>query len=135
MTACPEVAIARDSFVHRQPSSEVLAMTGHYEERVIDADSDADHRRQDRSERGHLGHATEEVDEQHSDAESDQGCEHRQRHSYDRPERNGEDQHGHAETDQLRGPGLLGSEAFDNWTAVGDVEARSEGGSICGRER
>ena len=126
---------AGDSLVDGHPLGEVLAVTGHDEQRVVDADCDADHRCQDRREGGHLGEPAEDPDEQEPDAETDEGSEHRQRHGNNRPERNCEDHDGDAETDQLRGPGLLGSEAFHHGPAIGDVESCGEGGRIGRGER
>ena len=92
ITAGPAVATARPAAsVTERPSREVLAVARHEEERVVDADAEADHR-------GDLGRPARDVDEMvdqrhrgDADAQPEHSDADREPHGDDRAEREQED--------------------------------------------
>ncbi len=125
-----------DSLVDGHPLGEVLAVTGHDEQHVVDADCDADRRCRNQQ-------ATEvtSVNPPRSRMSRNQ-CRPTKEVSIGNaitttgPNLDREDHDGDAPTDQLRGPGLFGSEAFHHRAAIcTDVESCGTSRSIGRGER
>ena len=99
---------------------QVLAVAGDDEQRVVDADAEADHRRHLDGELGHREHGGGETD--HADAAEqpeDRGAE-REAHRQHRPEGDEEDDDGGEEAERLAGREL---ELGEQLAAVLDGEA------------
>ena len=97
---------------------ERLAVARADEQRVVDADADADHRGDLRRERRNVEHAREQVHDRESDPDAEQRGHDRQTHREQRPERDQQDDDGREDADELaRGHRLLGEHAAREFDA------------------
>jgi hypothetical protein len=92
---------ARDRLVRLHPARERVAVRRDDEERVVDPDAEAEHDRERRRGRRHLGHVTEQRDAGQADDDADQRGQNRQPHRDERAEREGEHDQRHREADDL----------------------------------
>ena len=95
------------------------AEAGEHEQRVVDADADADQAGHGGREVGHVDEGGEDGDEAGRDAEAEQGDGERQAGGDDRAEGDQQDHRGGHHADALRAPALLG--VLDHHTADGDL--------------
>ena len=103
-TARPAVSTAAIAAVARlQPLVEAVAEAGEDEERVVDADAEADHRRQLRRELGRVEDVGAERDQAEPDAEREQRGEDRQAHRHHRAEGQQQDHDRRQQADRERG--------------------------------
>ena len=92
ITARPLVSIDGDDRVlDARAAFEVLSVAGDDEQRVVDADAEADHRHHRGGEVGHRDDVAGERHERRGDAETEQGDADRQAHGEHRTEREDED--------------------------------------------
>ena len=97
------------------------------EQRVVDPDPEADHRRQRRRDRRHLGHVAEQADQRQADHQPDRGRDDRQPHRDERPEGEGEDHHRGGDPDPLARLGRRLGELAADLAAGGDLHPRPPG--------
>ena len=91
-TAEPAVPTARPGrLLGGQPVEQVLPVPGGDEERVVDADREAEHQRQDRRGAGQLDGAAQREQPGHAGADADQRVEHRHAGGDQRAERDDQD--------------------------------------------
>ena len=111
-TARPDVSSASDDRLARlQPVVQGLAVAGDDQQRVVDADADADHRRDRGRELGHREEAGDEADEGDAAADAEQRGDDRQAHRQQRAEGDQQDDDGGDDADELAGElGLLGED-------------------------
>ena len=121
-TARPLVSIASttDSSTSR-PSLQALPVAGDDEQRVVDADAEADHRHHRRREVGHRDDVAGQRHERRADAEAEQGGADRQAHRQHRTEGEDQDDDGGDDAEDL----ALGQlELAEEVTAVLDLQTR-----------
>ena len=99
------LARGRDRLHHRRFRSQAvlqaLPVARDDEQRVVDADAEADHRRELRRELGHRQHVGEQADAREGDADAEQRVQDRQAHRQQRAEDDEQDHDGRAEADRL----------------------------------
>ncbi len=88
---------------HVVPGVEVLPEPGDDEERVVDADPEADHHAERGGEVGHRHHVAEQAHEDRADADAGQGDADGQAHGQDRAEGEDQDDDGEGQAEQLGG--------------------------------
>ena len=94
---------AHDAALGVEPGVEVLAVAGDDEQRVVDADTDADHRHRGGGEVGHVDEVADDEDQRDAGADAEQRGADRQPHREHRPERDQQDDHGGEQPDRLAG--------------------------------
>jgi hypothetical protein len=102
-----------------EPRLQTLAVAGDDEQRVVDADADADHGAERDGEVGDRHHVRQQRDDAGADADAEQRDPDRQAHRQHRAERDDQDDDGEREADQL---GLGGLELRQRLTADLDLE-------------
>ena len=117
-TARPAVAIALDGGASRLVTvGEVAAEPGDDEQRVVDADTEADHRRGGRRPVRDVDHPAQELAERDRGAEAEHGGDQRQPHRHGGPEREQQDDGGGDQPDafgaERGGLGERGDRAAD----------------------
>jgi hypothetical protein len=115
----------RDRFAHRVPRVELLAVAGDDEQRVVDADAEADHDAQERCEVRDREHLAQQGDDGGAETDAEQGHAHRQAHGQHRAEGHDQDDDGERQAEGL-GVGLL--ELGEDEPAHLDLEAVDVGG-------
>ncbi len=111
-----------------QPLVEAVAEAGEDEERVVDADAEADHRRQLRRELGGVEDVGAERDQAEADAEREQRGDERQAHRHDRAEGEQQDDDRSQQADHERGVAFFfGARFLDRLAAELDLEAVAVG--------
>ena len=83
------------------PGVQLLAVAGDDEQRVVDADAEADHDAEERREVGDGEDVRQQGDDRHADADAEQRVADRQPHREHRPEREDQDDDGERETEHL----------------------------------
>ena len=110
---------------------ELLLVLGHQEQGVVDADPEADHRRERRSDGRHREQMTHQADHRGGDRQTDRGAHDRQPHRHEAAEDEGEDHHRRDVADQLTGLRLGRREHAADRAADRDLDPRF----ACGRGR
>jgi hypothetical protein len=82
-----------DCLVDLEALLEEHAVAADEEERVVDANAEADHRGQRGCNRRHVRHVAEQADQREPDEQAEDRRDDRQAHRHERPEREGEDDH------------------------------------------
>ena len=102
----------RDGLTDVHPAGEVLLVAGEDEQRVVDADGEAEHRGQDRGGLGQVDHARERGQARHADADAERGGQQRHAGGEQRGERDRQHQERDHHAHRLGAVvGLLGGDA------------------------
>ena len=131
-TALPAVPVASaiESSM-RHPVPDLRAVAREDEERVVDADREAEHGRQRGRGRREVGHAAGEHDAEHADADAEERGQQRQAGGQQRAEGDGEHDHGHEHAEHLADRRL----ALDRGGRAAVLDLRGGAGSRRPRSR
>ena len=122
-TARPEVSTARITRGFRsEPVVEILPVAGDHEQRVVDADADADHRDRSGREARHVDRAADDEHESDAGPDAEQRGADRQPHREHRPERDQQDDHRREDPDAFAHTARRG--LLEQVTAERDVQTR-----------
>jgi hypothetical protein len=124
-----------DRLVPLDAVAQLVAMLGHQEQRVVDADAQADHGRQRRPDRGDVQEVAEQADEAERGGQAEHRGDDGLAHRHQAAEGEGQDQHGGEQADDLAALGRrLGQDAAQV-AADGDLDARLPRGGGGGEDR